>query len=144
MSINTSIWRPTWWNPAVHGAAWDLVKDSLRRDWEQTKHDLHLGGHELKQNAVRTLQQGLGAEPIPVDLAPNSSKADRGWHAVEAPYGYGHAARLEFGTLYPLWDPYIESRLRVDWLSTQHESADEWSDVVRFVRHGYEFKHEAP
>ena len=46
----TMKWQPAWWNDN-HASAWDRVKEAMRRDWEQTKHDLHIkGGHELNQD----------------------------------------------------------------------------------------------
>jgi hypothetical protein len=138
MSINNSIWRPSWWAPKNHGVAWDLVKTSLRRDWEKSKHDFQLGGHELKQDVAHSVRQGAGAAPTPKRQTAGAKSRALEWHTVETPYGYGYSARQEFGHLYPLWDPYIEDKLYVDWISPEHDSPDDWSEIGRFVRHGYE------
>ena len=57
---------PAWWNP-THASTWDNVKESLRRDWEQTQHDLSGGrfGQDLNQNVDDTLGQMVGSRPIP-------------------------------------------------------------------------------
>lgn len=57
--------EPAWWTEK-HTSNWDQVKGALERDWEQTKADFSKdGGEELNQNAVDTVQQSVGAEPIP-------------------------------------------------------------------------------
>ena len=61
-----------------HGSAWDRLKEALRRDWEQTKHDLHLkGGHELNQGLMDTIDQAAGSEAIPASNRPNPPKVKR-------------------------------------------------------------------
>ena len=46
--MGTMIWQPAWWKEE-HAGAWDRVKEAMRRDWEQTRHDLHVkGGHERR------------------------------------------------------------------------------------------------
>src|SRR5581483_8090792 len=55
--MGTMKWQPAWWNDG-HASAWERVKEAMRRDWEQTKHDLHLkGGHELNQGVKDTVKQ---------------------------------------------------------------------------------------
>ena len=49
--------QPTWWNDAQM-TAWDRVKEAMRRDWQQTKHDIGMkSGHYLHQNAEDTVKQ---------------------------------------------------------------------------------------
>ena len=68
------------------GTSWDRVKEAFRRDWEQTKHDLHMsGGHELNQTLSDTLKQATNKEPIPADDKPNRPKVIGGWTDAEAP-----------------------------------------------------------
>jgi hypothetical protein len=51
------------------------VKEALKRDLEQTKHDLnHKKGQELNQDAGDTLKQAAGKEPIPAPFVPNIDK----------------------------------------------------------------------
>lgn len=61
----TSTTRPAWWNDQ-HTSAWDRVKEAMRRDWEQTRADFSASGaRDLNQNAVDTLLQAAGTEPLP-------------------------------------------------------------------------------
>jgi hypothetical protein len=51
------------------------VKDALKRDWEQTKHDFSKkSGEDLDQDVGDTLKQAAGKEPIPPLGAPNYKK----------------------------------------------------------------------
>ncbi|ATB43791.1 hypothetical protein CYFUS_009271 [Cystobacter fuscus] len=51
------------------------VKEALKRDLEQTKHDLnHKKGQELNQDAGDTLKQAAGKEPVPPPYLPNPDK----------------------------------------------------------------------
>lgn len=48
------------------------LKQALKRDWEQTKHDFNKKrGAELHQNAGDTLKQAAGKEPVPPLTVPN-------------------------------------------------------------------------
>jgi len=52
--------------------AWDRVREALRRDWQQTLHDLSTDTHpNLNQSLADTLKQAVGAEPIPPSGRPN-------------------------------------------------------------------------
>jgi hypothetical protein len=48
-------------------------KEALKRDWEQTKHDLDKDkGKELNQDLGDTVGQAVGKKPIPPPSVPNS------------------------------------------------------------------------
>lgn len=48
------------------------VKEALKRDWEQTKHDFSKKkGVDLNQDVGDTLKQAAGKEPIPPLAVPN-------------------------------------------------------------------------
>ncbi len=49
---------------------------AMKRDWEQTKHDLTGGkkGEELNQDVDDTVKQGLKKEPTPPLGVPNIDK----------------------------------------------------------------------
>ena len=47
------------------------VKEALKRDWEQTKHDITRKGPDLGQHVNDTVKQAAGAEPIPPRNVPN-------------------------------------------------------------------------
>jgi hypothetical protein len=51
------------------------VKEALKRDWEQTKHDFNKKkGQDLDQDVGDTLKQATGNEPIPPPMVPNFKK----------------------------------------------------------------------
>jgi hypothetical protein len=62
--------HPLWWSPK-HTSAWERTKAAVRRDWEQTKHDMTGGGHDLNQHAGQTVRQVSGKSPMPFGNAPN-------------------------------------------------------------------------
>lgn len=47
--------------------------EALKRDWEQTKHDLNKdSGKELNQDVSDTVGQAVGKKPVPPPEVPNS------------------------------------------------------------------------
>jgi len=122
--------QPKWWTEK-HGSQWANLKEALERDWEQTKKDLHLGGHELHQDVGDTLKQAAGSEPIP-------PKPSFTWDEVEQPLMYGVGAREQFGAEHVAWDDKLESKLRTDWESDHPSNFDrKWDEIKSVVRHGY-------
>lgn len=146
MKAKTSDFRPSWWTESTM-SSWDRVKDAVRRDWQQTKHDLGVGGHELNQRLADTVRQGIGVEPLPPPSKPNPPKVigelndDDEWEEVEPPLRYGHGARGHFLREYPSWSPEVEARLRAEWEARAEPDAGKWEDIRDYVRRGYEFSH---
>lgn len=138
MGTTSAHWHPSWWNEEVHGAAWDLVKESIRRDWEQTKHDVGLGGEDLHQSVADTLKQAAGGAPLPGDGDANPPLSLGEWHQIEAPYGYGVAAHQELGARHPQWNPTLEAMLKDEWTAAHDQAGREWRAIVSLVRRGYE------
>jgi hypothetical protein len=136
-------WHPSWWNQQEHGSAWERVREAVRRDWEQTRHDLHIpGGHELNQKISDTVEQMQGIEKIPANDAPNPPKVIGEFSDVEMPVEYGYEARRKYGTDHPKWNDQLETTLRSEWESpaTTSPARRGWNDVRRWVRHGYEYE----
>jgi hypothetical protein len=128
--------KPSWWTD-THTSVWEHVKEALRRDWEQTKHDLHAGGHEMNQTASDTLSQGVGEAPIPpIELANRPTVVDS-WEDAEMAIGFGYAARNHYGDVHPTWSSELAHKLAHDWKN----AAKPWSKVEIYVRHGYELRH---
>jgi hypothetical protein len=138
-------WHPTWHKPE-HAMQWDRVKEAVRRDWQQTKHDLHVGGHQLGQSAGDTIKQASGREDIPPsnDANPQNVASElRGeWEMVAHSVEYGCAARHQFGSTHPEWDDVLDHNLRVEWESAPAEEkmSGLWVDVKPHVRHGYNYR----
>jgi hypothetical protein len=133
--------QPKWWS-TQHATQWETLKDALRRDWEQTKADLHLGGRDLNQGLRDTLDQAAGAEPAPPRDVANFDAATNGrhltWDYAEPPLRYGVGARDQFGALHMEWDTELESKLQADWEASRGAANGTWADVKLIVRHGYE------
>jgi hypothetical protein len=138
MSTMITGWRPSWWADAVHGSAWDRAREAMRRDWSQTKHDLHLGGHEMNQSVDDTLRQAAGEQHLPTINQANPPKVIGEWNDAEVPYRYGYAARTQFGAEYPTWGPELEVKLKLEWMTAQDRISHDWESARRFVRRGYE------
>jgi hypothetical protein len=135
--------QPAWWKDE-HSTSWDRVKEALRRDWDQTKFDLHVGGHELNQDFEETARQMKGAPIPPIDRA-NPPKVLKDvsleWEREEEPVRYGYGARVQYGTQHPRWTPELEGKLRTEWAewTGMNGAKRPWEDVRPAVRHGYEY-----
>ena len=138
-------WHPSWWKDE-HTQNWDRIKEAIRRDWQQTRHDLHMGGHELNQKASDTMKQATGKETIPSINDPNPPKVigelTGEWEIVEQPMEYGFAARSQFGAKYRTWGPELERDLRTEWEKPENPEAKahRWDEVRTYVRRGYDYK----
>ena len=140
MSTMISSWRPSWWAEEVHGSAWERAREAMRRDWAQTKHDLHLGGHEMNQSATDTLKQAAGKDHLRNINQANPPKVIGEWSDAETPYRYGVAARRQFGDQHPGWSPELETKLKNEWMEAQDQATRDWESARRFVRRGYELQ----
>jgi hypothetical protein len=128
--------RPSWWTEA-HTSSWEQVKEALRRDWTQTRHDVHLGGHELNQNAMDTLGQTVGEVAMPPSGVANRPTVVGRWEDAEVAIGFGYAARTQFGDRFPVWCSELEGILKHDWKS----AVLPWGKAEGFVHHGYDIRH---
>ena len=125
---------PSWWKNRDH-SSWERAKEALRRDWDQTKHDLNIGGHELNQKLADTVAQAKGQEVMPPIDEANPPKVIGRWEDIELPIEYGFVARRFLGEQYPTWNDELERRLKADWKAEQP-----WSAIRHYVRHGYELR----
>jgi len=133
--MGTMRWKPSWWKDDTHASGWDRVKEAMRRDWTQTKHDFHLGGHELNQNVKDTVKQMTGKEAMPPTTAANPPKVIGSFDDAELPMEYGYGARRQFGG-----DRFsnVEPQLRSEW-DKNAANYGRWDDVRDYVRRGYEY-----
>ena len=136
--MGSQSFQPKWWTEK-HGSQWDNIKDAMKRDWEQTKKDLHMGGKELNQNVGDTVKQATGKEAIPAsNTAGTRTGTDLGWDDVEQPLMYGVGARHQYGTQHAIWNEGLEQRLKADWESAESGAKHKWDDVKNVVRHAYD------
>jgi len=138
--MGTMRWQPAWWNDG-HASTWERVKEAMRRDWEQTKHDVSMkGGHELNQGIGDTVKQAAGKEPIPPSDRANPPKVVGDWNEVELPIEYGYAARSHYATPGG-WSSEVEGTLKREWNEGREKTSHAWEDVRDHVRRGFEAKH---
>lgn len=131
-------WTPQWWNNNYE-MSWTRAKEALRRDLEQTKHDLGMGGHELNQSVSNTVAQASGEEAIPDVNHLNPPRVIGSWDEAELPVGFGYGARLHYGATHPAWNDTIARTLESEWKAAHVATGRAWNDVVRDVRRGYDF-----
>ena len=139
--MGTASWQPKWWTEE-NGTAWGKVKEAMKRDWEQTKADLHLGGKELNQDVGDTVKQAAGKEPIPGGTTPNDVHTGLDWDDAERPLMYGYGARRQYGAQHAQWNDKLETSLKSDWEAEHAGVGDtfkqQWQDVKDVVRLGYD------
>lgn len=135
---NKDINEPSWWNQETHGSAWDRVKEAMKRDWEQTKHDFGGKAPDLKQEAHDTVDQMTGHERIPVGDAPLPKGRD--FATAEPALRFGYAAAMHYGHEHPFWSDKLETKLRSDWDAAKQKTRRAWNDVKGDVRRAFEMR----
>ena len=137
--MGTATWQPKWWTPEKHGSAWERAKEALKRDWEQTKSDVHAGGRDLNQGVGDTVKQMAGKEEIPPNSRPLGSDAKpMTWDDVETPMMYGYGARQQYGQQHTAWNDRLETTLKGEWEEGRSKTGKTWDQVKNAVRRGYE------
>lgn len=113
---------------------WDRIKEALRRDWEQTKHEFSsTSGHELNQDIGDTLKQAAGKQAIPPDNRPNPPRVIDTWETAEPAIQFGYEAAADED-----WSSQLDSTLAARWRGRGDKTRD-WSEVRHYVRHGFEY-----
>ena len=136
--MGKATWQPKWWKPETHGSSWERVKEALKRDWEQTKADVHAkGGRDTGQSVGDTVKQMAGKEEIPNSRSLGSDRL--GWDDVETPMMYGYGARDQYGSQHASWNDGLEKQLRTEWDGEgRSKTGRAWDEVKTHVRRGYE------
>jgi hypothetical protein len=126
--------NPKWWTQE-NDSVWGRVKEAMKRDWDQTKHDF--GGDEpnTNQKIGNTVSQARGTETIPPRHVPTYEEA-------EPAYRFGHGARSIYGDEYPVWDDDLEVTLKRDWEDIAPERKQTWMQDRAAIRYGWDFDDE--
>ena len=120
-------------------STWDRIKEALRRDWEQTKHEFSSNaGHELNQDIGDTLKQAAGKQAIPYDNRPNPPRVIDTWDTAEPAIQFGYEAATHNRDAYGEWSNHLDSTLADRWRQ-QNAKGRDWDDVRHYVRHGFEY-----
>ena len=118
---------------------WDRIKEALRRDWEQTKHEFSpTAGHELNQDIGDTLKQAAGKQAIPYDGRPNPPRVIDTWENAEQAIQFGYDASYYDRDSHSEWTSQLETRLADRWREQRPKGRD-WDDVRHYVRHGFDY-----
>jgi hypothetical protein len=126
--------NPKWWTKD-NDSAWDRVKEAMKRDWDQTKHDFGGDEPDTNQNIRNTVKQASGTETIP----PRHETTYEEW---EPAYRFGYGARQKYGTEYDDeldWDDEMESTLKEDWQSIAPERKQTWMQDRAAIRYGWDY-----
>ena len=123
--------QPAWWT-AQQTDTWDRMKEALRRDWDQTRHDFGSEyGQDLNQDLTDTVRQAAGADPIPPKHVANPVE----WSDEAAVrYGYGAALSADYHD-HVAWDAVLEGRLKKDWEAL--DTGRSWDSVRLPVHYGW-------
>jgi hypothetical protein len=121
--------NPKWWNDE-HESSWQRAKEALRRDWDQTKHDLGADEPNINQKAKNTVKQTTSNEAIPPRHQPV-------YEEVEPANRFGFGARSEYSEKYPEWNDELENRLKNDWTSVGGKK-ENWNKDRDAIRHGWD------
>jgi hypothetical protein len=123
-SVTTASNNPRWWRED-HTSAWTRIKEAMRRDWEQTKHDFSKkSGQELHQNVGDTVKQMAGKEPV----------GGSDWNSVEPAMRYGYGAGRNYEDVE--FDAH-EKDLEREW--NDMKPARPWAESRDYVRRGWEW-----
>ncbi len=128
----TAVRNPSWWT-ADSDSSWERTKAALKRDWDQTKHDLGGKQPDTNQNVSNTVRQASGRESIPPRGQPT-------YEEIEPAHRFGYGARAYYHDEFPQWDVELESQLRSDWRELYPDRDDEWKKDVKEIRYGWDYK----
>lgn len=123
--------NPKWWTKE-NDSAWNHVKEAMKRDWDQTKHDFGGDEPDTNQKIGNTLKQARGTETLPPRHQPT-------YEEVEPAHRFGYGARFIYGDKYPFWDDDLEITLREDWESIAPERKQTWMQDRAAIRYGWFF-----
>jgi hypothetical protein len=123
--------NPKWWTQE-NDSSWERVKAAIKRDWDQTEHDMGGRKPDTNQNVKDTVKQASGKEAIP-------PRGQAVFEKAEPAYRFGYGARSNYGKKYSSWDPNLEKELKRDWSETYGDDAD-WETQSRYIRSGWNYK----
>ncbi|MEW5848136.1 MAG: hypothetical protein AB2A00_04950 [Myxococcota bacterium] len=124
-----SVTRPKWWRDD-YTSGWERAKAAIRRDWEQTKHDLTAGrkGADIKQDVGETLKQAAGKPST--TSGQGFFDFDRDEDAIR--YGYGASSQY---TDYKDWDDTLAAKLKTEW--NDLKTGRTWEEIKDAVKYGF-------
>jgi hypothetical protein len=122
---------PKWWT-VENDTAWDRIKSALKRDWDQTKHDVGANEPDTNQKIGNTIHQANGKEVIP----PRGQPA---YEELEPAHRFGYGAHLKYGDDHDEWDEELETTLRQDWEQIAPSRKQTWMQDRAAIRYGWDY-----
>ncbi|MEJ0090262.1 MAG: hypothetical protein WDM80_11040 [Limisphaerales bacterium] len=132
--MNNQYTNPKWWTQE-NDSAWNRVKEAMKRDWDQTKHDFGGDEPDTNQNIRNTVKQAAGTETLP----PRHEATYEEW---EPAYRFGYGARARYGSDYDKyadWDDELETNLKQDWESIAPGRKQTWMQDRAAIRYGWDY-----
>ena len=123
--------NPSWWT-TENDSGWDRVKEAIKRDWDQTKHDFGGNQPDTNQKIGNTIHQASGKEAIPPRKEPT-------YEEVEPAYRFGYGARSKYGADYTEWNDELEDNLKNDWYVIAPERKQTWMQDRAAIRYGWDY-----
>jgi hypothetical protein len=132
MSTTYTSKNPTWWTKETD-SSWDRVKEALKRDWDQTKHDFGGDQPDTNQKIGNTVRQAEGKEAIP-------PRRKNTYEDVEPASRFGYGARTKYGKLHTKWDDKLEAQLKSEWEQVEPARKETWMQDRAAIRYGWDYK----
>jgi hypothetical protein len=132
MSTTYTHRNPSWWTNE-NDSSWDRVKEAMKRDWDQTKHDF--GGNEpdTNQKIGNTVRQAEGKEAIPPRRVST-------YDEIEPASRFGYGAHSRYGKQHPTWDAKLEAELRSEWEKLEPNRKSNWTQDRDAIHYGWEYE----
>ena len=133
--MNQYIIDPKWWSQE-NEAAWERVRPAMKREWDETEHDVETSGNpDTNSISSHMARQARGKQAT---LPQNQLT----YEEMEPAYRFGYGARLAYRAEYPQWDDLLERRLREDWRILDPARNHRWEKFRDAVRFGWDFDDE--
>ena len=110
--------NPTWWD-ATHDSAWNSIKYSLERAWNQRKTGINSNDSCYHQNLVYHLNR-MAADSILF------SRELETYEKLEDAFRFGYSARVEHGLECSHWNSNFEITLAKEWRGMNPTRPQTW------------------
>ena len=105
---------------------------AMKRDWDQTKHDLGANQPDTNQKIGNTTRQASGKEPIP-------PRGEPAYEELEPMHRFGYGAYSRYGHEFSEWDDELESRLKGEWEIIAPSRRQTWMQDRAAIRYGWKY-----
>ena len=107
----------------------------MKRDWDQTRHDLGSDEPDTNQSIGHTARQARGKEITPPRGEPT-------YEEMKPAYHFGCAAHSKYGSEYSEWNDNLEIRLAKDWRAIEPTRKQTWMQDRAAIRDAWNWRHD--